>query len=167
MCVGPGRGASALAPPLLEQNRGGPRIAWKTVSKPLMQQHLISVSPSLSSIQMWSHLGWAAPSAGKALARDWFPNTVRSQLKCHCAGETFPPRSQEEPPLICPCVCVFSHSVVSDYLQPHGPQPGRLLLSMGFSKQNTRVLPFPSPGDLLDAEIEPGSPCIAGRFFTI
>ena len=28
-------------------------------------------------------------------------------------------------------------------------------------------LPFPSPGDLPDPEIEPGVYCIAGRFFTI
>ena len=46
-------------------------------------------------------------------------------------------------------------------------------LSMGFSRQEYwSGLPFSSPGDLLDPEIEPGSPalqadsCIAGRFFT-
>jgi len=28
-------------------------------------------------------------------------------------------------------------------------------------------LPFPSPGDLLDPEVEPKSPALAGGFFTI
>ena len=40
--------------------------------------------------------------------------------------------------------------------------------SMGFSKQEYwSGVPFPSPGDLPDPEIEPGSPALAGRFFTI
>ena len=44
-------------------------------------------------------------------------------------------------------------------------------LSMEFSRQEYwSGLPFPSPGDLPDPEIEPvylGSPALAGRFFTI
>ena len=44
-------------------------------------------------------------------------------------------------------------------------------LSMGFSRQEYwSRLPFPSPGDLLNPEIEPVSPisaALAGRFFTI
>ena len=40
-------------------------------------------------------------------------------------------------------------------------------LSMGFSRQEYwSGLLFPSPGDLPDPGIEPGSPCIVGRFFT-
>ena len=40
-------------------------------------------------------------------------------------------------------------------------------LSMEFSRQEYwNVLPFPSPGDLPDPEIEPGSPALAGGFFT-
>ena len=40
-------------------------------------------------------------------------------------------------------------------------------LSMGFSRQEYwSGLPFPSPGDLPDSEIEPTSPVLAGRFFT-
>ena len=47
--------------------------------------------------------------------------------------------------------CV-SHSVVSDSLRPHG-------LSMGLSRQKYwSGLPFPSPGDLTDPEIELRSP---------
>ena len=41
-------------------------------------------------------------------------------------------------------------------------------LSTGFPRQEywSRLL-FPSPGDLPDAEAEPMSPALAGRFFTI
>ena len=40
-------------------------------------------------------------------------------------------------------------------------------LSMGLSRQEYwSGLPFPSPGDLPDPEIEPSSPALAGRFFT-
>ena len=41
-------------------------------------------------------------------------------------------------------------------------------LSMGFSRQEYwRGLPFPSPGDLPNLGIEPTSPALAGKFFTI
>ena len=56
-------------------------------------------------------------------------------------------------------------------LWPRGRQPARLLsLPMGFSRQEhwSRV-PFPSPGDLPDPGIKPGSlesPALAGGFFT-
>ena len=40
-------------------------------------------------------------------------------------------------------------------------------LSMGFSREEYwNGLPFPPPGDLPDPEIEPGSPVMAGRFFS-
>ena len=40
-------------------------------------------------------------------------------------------------------------------------------LSMGFSRQEYGSgLPFPSPGDLPDPEVEPVSPVLPGRFFT-
>ena len=40
-------------------------------------------------------------------------------------------------------------------------------LSMGFPRQEYwSGLPFPSPGDLSDPEIEPASRALAGRFFT-
>ena len=39
-------------------------------------------------------------------------------------------------------------------------------LSMGFSRQEYwSGLPFPPPGDLLDAGIEPTSPALTGEFF--
>ena len=55
----------------------------------------------------------------------------------------------------------WSHSVVSDSLQLHGLSPTRILRqqSAGFFRQEYwSGLPFPSPGDLPDLEMEPGSP---------
>ena len=44
----------------------------------------------------------------------------------------------------------------------------QVLLFMGFPKQEYwSGLPFPSPGDLPEAGIEPSSPALAGGFFTI
>ena len=52
----------------------------------------------------------------------------------------------------------FSHSLTSDSLQPHGLQAPP---SMGFSKQGSwSGRPFPSPGDLPDPGIRPGSPAL-------
>ena len=57
-------------------------------------------------------------------------------------------------------VCV-SCSVMLDPLQPHGLQPTRLLCPWDFSRQGYwSGLPFPSPGDLPDPGIEPGSPAL-------
>ena len=50
---------------------------------------------------------------------------------------------------------------MSDSLQSHGLQPIRLICLWGFPGKNTGVrLPFPSPGDLPDPGIEPGSPAL-------
>ena len=58
-------------------------------------------------------------------------------------------------------------SVVSDSLQPHGLQPARLLLSMGFFRQEyLSGLPLSTPGDLPNPGMEPTSPALAGGFFT-
>ena len=41
-------------------------------------------------------------------------------------------------------------------------------MSMGFSRQEYwSGLPFPSPGDLPDPGIKPGSSALAGGFFTV
>ena len=56
------------------------------------------------------------------------------------------------------CCAVLSHSVVSDYLQPHVLQPSRLLCPPGFSRQESwNGLPYPPPGDLPNPGIEPRS----------
>ena len=51
---------------------------------------------------------------------------------------------------------------MADSLQPHGLYVAHLaLLSMKFSRQEYwSGLPFPSPGDLPDPGIEPGSPAL-------
>ena len=50
---------------------------------------------------------------------------------------------------------------------PWTEEPGRLQ-SMRFSRQEYwSRLPFPSPGDLPNARIEPSSLALASRFFTI
>ena len=55
-------------------------------------------------------------------------------------------------------VCVLSRSVVSNFLWPHGLKPARLLLSMGFPRQEYwRRLPLPTPGELPDPGIKPAS----------
>ena len=54
------------------------------------------------------------------------------------------------------CVCVLSHSVMT--VTP-GTVAHQAPLSMGFSRQEYESgLPFPSPGDLPDQEIQPRSP---------
>ena len=56
-------------------------------------------------------------------------------------------------------MCAQSPSHVS--LDPAVP------LSTGFSRQaNWSTLPFPPLGDLLDPRVKPGSPALAGKFFT-
>ena len=51
-------------------------------------------------------------------------------------------------------------SVVSDSVRPHGRQPTRLPY-LGFYRQAYwSGLPFPSPGDLSNPGIEPGSPAL-------
>ena len=76
---------------------------------------------------------------------------------------------------ICVCACMLScfsyvALVMSDSLQHHGLQLTRLLCPWGFSRQEYwSGLPFPPPGDLPDAGIEPVSlmsPALAGSFFT-
>ena len=53
---------------------------------------------------------------------------------------------------------VFSLSVVSDSLQPHGLQPTRFLCPWGFSRQERQNgLLCPPPGDLPNPGIEPRS----------
>ena len=61
---------------------------------------------------------------------------------------------------------VLNHSVVSDSVTTW-TEVLQAPLSTGFARQEYwSELPFPPPGDLLDAETEPTSPALAGRFFT-
>ena len=62
---------------------------------------------------------------------------------------------------------LFSCSVMSDSLQPHGLLSTRLLCPWDFIGKNTGVRCHPGdPGDLPDPGIETTSPASAGRFFT-
>ena len=58
--------------------------------------------------------------------------------------------------------CVFSRSVVSNSLWPHGLQPARLLCPWGFSRQEywSGFLCHPPPEDLPNPGIEPRSPAL-------
>ena len=58
-------------------------------------------------------------------------------------------------------LCVLSHSVASNTLQPHGLQPARLFCLQGFSRQDYQSeLPCPPPGDLPNPGIRPKSPAL-------
>jgi len=58
------------------------------------------------------------------------------------------------------CVCVWVAQSCPT-LQSHGLKPSRLLCPWGFSRQEYwSGLPCPPPGDILNAEIEPGSPVL-------
>ena len=64
--------------------------------------------------------------------------------------------------IACRSFCVVAKLCLTLY-DPHGLQP----LSMGFPRQEYwSGFPFPSPGDLPNPGIEPGSHTLAGRFFT-
>ena len=57
-------------------------------------------------------------------------------------------------------MCV-SRLVMSDSLRPPWTVVHQVHLSMGFSREEYwRRFPFPSPGDLRDPGIEPGSPAL-------
>ena len=65
---------------------------------------------------------------------------------------------------ILPSLCVLTH--VWLFVTPWNV-PCQTPLSMGFSQQEYwSELPFASPGDLPDPEIEPAPPALAGGFFT-
>ena len=56
------------------------------------------------------------------------------------------------------CVCMHYRSVLSDSAALYGPQSARLLHPRDSPGKNSGVgLPFPSPGELPDPGIKPGS----------
>ena len=65
---------------------------------------------------------------------------------------------------VCVCVCVYGGGLVAKScltLATPWTIVDQAPLSMGFSRQEYwSGLPFPSPGDLLDPGIEPGSPAL-------
>ena len=66
------------------------------------------------------------------------------------------------------CCCLFAQSYLilcdpMDYIRPGSSVHGD---SHEYSQKHWSGLPFPSPGDLSDPGIEPGSSALAGGFFT-
>ena len=64
---------------------------------------------------------------------------------------------------------MLSCSVVSDSLGPHGLKPARLLCPWDVLRQEYKSeLPFPTPGDLPDPEMEPTflASSLTGGFFS-
>ena len=69
--------------------------------------------------------------------------------------------------MVCVRACLIA-SVISDPVLPPGLQSTRLLCPWDSPGKNTGVrLPFPAPGDLPDPGIQPGSPALQARFFTV
>ena len=69
--------------------------------------------------------------------------------------------------LVTMCVCMLSLSVMSGSFVTPWIVACQAPLSMGFPRQEYwSVLPFPSPGDLPDPGIKPGSPASARGFST-
>ena len=79
------------------------------------------------------------------------------QLQCECISWTYPQFSSVA-------------SVMSDSLQPHEPQPTKILCPWGFSSEkHWSGFSCPPSEDLHDPEIETTSltsPAVAGEFFT-
>ena len=68
---------------------------------------------------------------------------------------------------MCVCMCVFVCSVVSDSFVTPWAVARQSPLPMGFSRREYwSGLPFHPPGDLAGPGIQPGSPALAGGFFT-
>ena len=64
------------------------------------------------------------------------------------------------------CCCLVAKSYIRLLVTPW-PIACQTPLSMGFPRQEyCSGLPFPSPGNLPDPEIEPLFPSLAGRFFS-
>ena len=75
--------------------------------------------------------------------------------------------SNPETQLLCPVLLLFSRSVLSDSSVAPWTVACQAPLSIGFPRQgHWSGLPFPSPGDRPDPEMEPASPASAGGFFT-
>ena len=79
------------------------------------------------------------------------------------------PAKQRFPNLVVPQnSCCFSCYIMSNSFATPWTVEGQVPLSTGFPRQEYwSGLPFPPPGDLPNSGIEPGSPALVGRFFTI
>ena len=88
-------------------------------------------------------------------------NHLRSRRTAHRKDITIPQWYTEFTTLL------FSCSVTSDSLATPLTVAHQAPLATGFPRQKYwSGLPFPSSGDLPDSGVKPGSPALAGRFFT-
>ena len=108
---------------------------------------------SVHEISQAGILEWVAmpSSRGSSQARDWQATSLPLVL----------PVKPEVYVVVC-CSVAESDSFAIPCTVDHQPP-----LSMGFPRQEYwRGLPFPSPEDLPNPEIEPASPAWSGEFFT-
>ena len=116
----------------------------------LYVNHIIAPSSSLPCFLLdvvHRHLGWKCVT-GRGLHMVMCLAPLSCMVKNDWNGKL----------LFC---AVLSCSVVSDSLWPHGLKSTKRLCPWGFSRQEYwSGLLFPSPGDLPDPGIEPGSPAL-------
>ena len=110
------------------------------------------LSPETDTCHIWSFLttqwwSWLRNTTHQSWYNYLENSTVYTPISLFVSNTTYESES-------------VSCSVVSNSLPSHWLQPARLL-------SQARILPFPSPGDLPNPGIKPGSPTTAGRFFAI
>ena len=94
---------------------------------------------------------------------------IRSQGLTYTQHNTYKIGKQQAPNIQHRELCCCLVTKLCPTLRPHGLQPARLLCPWNFPGKNIGSgLPFPSPGDLSDPEIESipqAPPALAGEFF--
>ena len=117
---------------------------------------------SVHGISQARTLEWIVISFFRVSSKPW----DGTHLSCF-AGRFFTTEPGGKPYRNHVCVCV-SRSVMSDFCSPMDFKAHEAPLSMEFSMQECwSRLPFPSPVNLLDPGIEPGSPALQVDSFTV
>ena len=117
---------------------------------------------SVHGISQARTLEWIVISFFRVSSKPW----DGTHLSCF-AGRFFTTEPGGKPYRNHVCVCV-SRSVMSDFCSPMDFKAHEAPLSMEFSMQDCwSRLPFPSPVNLLDPGIEPGSPALQVDSFTV
>ena len=117
--------------------------------------------------EYWSGLPFPSPGDlpnpgiepwSPALQADLLPSEPPGKPRARLTGESSQQRSRN--------TLLFRRSVVSDSGTPWTIAREAPLSVESPRQEYWSELPFPSPGDLPDPEIEAPSPALAGRFFT-
>ena len=118
---------------------------------------------------MHSHAYYSVIHNSQDTETSWVHQQRNGYTECGLSlqGTTIQPWEKGSPAICCNidrlCYAVLSQSIVSDSLWPRGLEPTRLLCPWSFSrKEYWSGLPCPSPGELPNPGIKPGSPA----FFT-